>query len=76
MSILRSMPLMEYSPSYGFPTKLVSEDDDVFLFFFCLKSVLSATRVAKGERIFWYFLFFFSSNPFFISLSSLCFFVI
>ena len=48
---------MEYSPSCVFPTKLVSEYDDVFLFFFCLKAVLSATRVAKGERIFWYFFF-------------------
>ena len=50
---------MEYSSSCVFSTKLVSEYDDVFLFFFffCLKAVLSATRVAKGERIFLVFFF-------------------
>lgn len=55
---------MEYSSSCVFPTKLVSEYDDVFsFFFFCLKAVLSATRVAKGERIF--FGIFFSLQPLF-----------
>ena len=36
-----------------------------FSFFFCLKAVLSATRVAKGERIFLFF--FFSPAPFYQS---------
>lgn len=68
---------MEYSSSCVFPTKLVSEYD-VFLFFsffFCLKAVLSATRVAKGGKDFLCFLFFFFLQPLFISLNSLCLFV-
>ena len=73
MGILRSMPLMEYSPSCVFPTKLVSEYDDVFLFFFASKRYSPRQEWRKGKGFFWYF---FSSSPFFISLNSLCFFVI
>ena len=54
MSVPRSMPLMEYSSSCVFPTKLALSE---YMMFFCLKAVLSATRVAKGERIFLVFFF-------------------
>lgn len=62
MSVPRSMPLMEYSSSCVFPTKLALSE---YMMFFCLKAVLSATRVAKGERIFLFF--FFSPAPFYQS---------
>lgn len=60
MGILRSMPLMEYSSSCVFPTKLVSEYDDVFSFFFFFLPQSGTLRDKSGERgkdFFWYFFF-------------------
>lgn len=48
---------MEYSPSCVFPTKLVSEYDDVFLFFFASKRYSPRQEWRKGKGFFWYFFF-------------------
>ena len=63
MGILRSMPLMEYSSSCVFSTKLVSEYDDVFLFFFFLPQS-GTLRDKSGERGKDFFGIFFPPAPF------------